>query len=99
MLASLGGLDTALREHFAGFRSHSSLLAGLSGGAHRGVGLFFGRAPWFPVAVAAGYVRDRLLGFRRAFRRRAGGRRSRLIVCRAMTEDAACSSRGCTTSR
>src|SRR5215207_10428073 len=26
-LASLGGLDTALREHFNGFRSHSSLLA------------------------------------------------------------------------
>src|SRR3954447_15717788 len=30
-LASLGGLDTALREHFAGFRSHSTLLAGLPG--------------------------------------------------------------------
>jgi hypothetical protein len=26
-LASLAGLDTAAREHFAGFRSHSSLLA------------------------------------------------------------------------
>src|SRR3954471_20328919 len=29
VLASLGGLDTTLREHFAGFRSHSSVLAGL----------------------------------------------------------------------
>ena len=29
VLASLGGLDTVLREHFAGFRSHSSVLAGL----------------------------------------------------------------------
>lgn len=28
-LASLAGLDTAAREHFAGFRSHSSLLAAL----------------------------------------------------------------------
>jgi hypothetical protein len=29
VLASLAGLDTALREHFNGYRSHSSLLAGL----------------------------------------------------------------------
>jgi lysylphosphatidylglycerol synthetase-like protein (DUF2156 family) len=28
-LASLAGLDTAVRDHFAGFRSHSSLLASL----------------------------------------------------------------------
>ena len=28
-LASLGGLDTALREHFSGFRSHATLLAAL----------------------------------------------------------------------
>src|SRR3954462_11745073 len=28
-LASLGGLDTALREHFNGYRSHSTLLAGV----------------------------------------------------------------------
>ena len=28
-LASLAGLETAAREHFSGFRSHSSLLAGL----------------------------------------------------------------------
>lgn len=29
VLASLAGLDTALRDHFGGFRSHSSLLASL----------------------------------------------------------------------
>src|SRR3990170_61045 len=28
-LAALGGLELAIREHFAGFRSHSSLLAGV----------------------------------------------------------------------
>src|SRR3954468_20002529 len=50
-LASLGGLDTALREHFAGFRSHSTVLAGLPGVVVAGV-LFFAGAPW--VAVAAG---------------------------------------------
>ena len=29
MLACIGGLDTALREHFGGYRSHAGLLAGL----------------------------------------------------------------------
>ena len=28
LLGSLGGLDTALREHFAGYRSHTTVLAG-----------------------------------------------------------------------
>ena len=54
VLASLGGLDTALREHFAGFRSHSSVLAGLPAVLVAG-GLFFGRAPWAAV-VAGGAV-------------------------------------------
>ena len=44
-------LDTALREHFAGFRSHSTLLGGLPAVLVAG-GLFFGRAPW--AAVVAG---------------------------------------------
>ena len=29
LLGSLGGLDTALREHFSGYRSHTTILAGL----------------------------------------------------------------------
>ena len=33
VLASLGGLDTVLREHFAGFRSHSAILAGACTGS------------------------------------------------------------------
>jgi hypothetical protein len=73
VLASLGGLDTALREHFAGFRSHSSLLAGLPGVLVAG-GLFFGRAPW--AAVAGGAVLTFAVAFwwfRAAFRRRSGG--------------------------
>ena len=28
-LGSLGGLDTAAREHFAGYRSHTTVLAGV----------------------------------------------------------------------
>ena len=53
VLASLGGLDTALREHFAGFRSHSSVLAGLPAVLVAG-GLFFGRAPWAAVVGGVG---------------------------------------------
>jgi hypothetical protein len=30
-LASLAGLELSIREHFAGFRSHSTLLAGVAG--------------------------------------------------------------------
>ena len=29
-LASLGGLELAVREHLAGYRSHSSLIAGVA---------------------------------------------------------------------
>ena len=73
VLASLGGLDTALREHFNGFRSHSSLLAGLPAVLVAGA-LFFGRAPWIAV-VAAGVLVFALgfWAFRTAFRRRSGG--------------------------
>src|SRR4051794_32930740 len=31
LLGSLGGLDTALREHFAGYRSHTTIIAALPG--------------------------------------------------------------------
>jgi len=73
VLASLGGLDTALREHFNGFRSHSSLLAGLPAVLVAGA-LFFGRAPWLAV-IAAGVVvfAFGFWAFRTAFRRRSGG--------------------------
>ena len=73
VLASLGGLDTALREHFAGYRSHSSVLAGLPAVLVAG-GLFFGRAPWAAV-VGGGAITfaAAFWWFRLAFRRRSGG--------------------------
>jgi hypothetical protein len=55
-LASLAGLDTAVREHFAGYRSHSSLLAAFPA----------------VVAVAAVVFGVGFWAFRGAFRRRAG---------------------------
>ena len=73
LLASLGGLDTAVREHFNGYRSHSSVLAGLPG-VVAAAALFFARAPWIVVAVGAALVFGLAFwAFRTAFRRRSGG--------------------------
>jgi hypothetical protein len=52
LLGSLGGLDTALREHFTGFRSHATIIAGLAGVGIAAV-LYFAGAPWPAVTVAA----------------------------------------------
>src|SRR5918997_6192958 len=54
-LASLGGLDTALREHFGGYASHALLLASLPAVLTIGV-LFFAGAPWIAPPPAAGAV-------------------------------------------
>jgi hypothetical protein len=68
-LGSLGGLDTAAREHFAGFRSHHTILAGLPAIASAAV-LYFARAPWLAVAAAAVLVfAGTLVLLRRAWRR------------------------------
>ncbi len=73
LLASLGGLDTAVREHFNGYRSHSSVLAGLPG-VVAAAALFFARAPWIAVAAGAALVFGLAFwAFRTAFRRRSGG--------------------------
>ena len=44
LLGSLGGLDTALREHFSGYRSHTTILAGLAAVALAAVALLRRRA-------------------------------------------------------
>ena len=76
-LASLAGLELVIREHFAGFRSHTTLLAGAAGilvmtvfafaagpsNASRGIALALGAAVF---AVMFRYLRQ-------AFRRRSGG--------------------------
>jgi hypothetical protein len=70
-LGSLGGLDTAAREHFAGFRSHTFVLAGVPAVVVAGV-LYFLRAPWIAVLAVAALtlaVSCRLLW--QAYRRRA----------------------------
>jgi hypothetical protein len=53
LLGSLGGADTAAREHFSGFRSHTTVLAGIPAVAAAAV-LYFATLPW--PAVVAGAV-------------------------------------------
>jgi hypothetical protein len=72
-LASLGGLEVSLREHFAGYRSHTALLtlaAALATGVP--VALLAGnRLVGLGVAVGAAVLA--FVGLRAAFARRAGG--------------------------
>src|SRR5919112_1949657 len=54
-LASLGGLDTALREHFGGYASHALLLAALPAVLVTAA-LFFAGAPWIALPLAGATV-------------------------------------------
>ncbi len=63
MIASLGGGELALREHLAGYRSHSTLLAGVRGVRRSVTVVALGLGPvkvWvlvvLGVAVFAAYV-------------------------------------------
>jgi hypothetical protein len=53
LLGSLGGFDTAAREHFAGYHSHSMILAGVPAIGLAAI-LYFAAVPW--PAVVAGAV-------------------------------------------
>ena len=71
LLASLGGLETALREHFSGYRCHALLLAALPAVLVAGV-LFFARAPWIAIPLAgAAVLVAAFFALRRAFRQRS----------------------------
>ena len=73
-LASLAGLELAIREHFAGFRSHTALLAGAAAVVVV-VPLYFLTGVPQVVLLAVGVV-VYTLGFvalRRAFQSRTGG--------------------------
>jgi cell division protein FtsW (lipid II flippase) len=70
LLGSLGGLDTALREHFSGYRSHAMILAALPAVGLAGI-LFFAGAPWplvsaVPVVAFAAGLPLLLRAYRRA---------------------------------
>ncbi len=73
-MAGLGGLEVAAREHFAGYRSHTTLLAGavfvLTVGA-----VFYLADQILAVALGAGAVTFAIAFYlaRRAFQRASGG--------------------------
>jgi hypothetical protein len=74
-IASLGGLELAIREHVTGFRSHTTMLAAATGivvivalGLGAGIGLL-------PVLLASGVVAFGVSFYwlRQLFKRRSGG--------------------------
>jgi hypothetical protein len=75
VIASLGGGELALREHMAGYRSHSSLLAGAA--AFIAVTLVaLGLGPvkvWVLVLLGAAVFAGTFYAMRELFKRRSGG--------------------------
>jgi hypothetical protein len=74
VLASLGGLELAIREHWAGYRSHTLLLSSAAGIAVLAALAFLVPSLWFPVAlgIAAAVFAAAALGLVQVFRRRSG---------------------------
>ncbi len=73
-VVTLATLELALREHFAGYRSHSALLAGITAMLVAAPLALFARPPRGAVLIVGAVIF--LLGlqlFREVFRRRAGG--------------------------
>ena len=83
VLGALGGLETSVRDHFAGYRSHTTLLAGFLGFltivattfALRAVAPTLSGQTGFMVALLSGAVIFAVAFsfLRRAFQRRSGG--------------------------
>jgi hypothetical protein len=73
-LAGLGGMEVAIREHFAGYRSHTTLLAGAAFVFVTGL-VFYVADQILAVALAVGAVAFAVtfLLARRAFQRASGG--------------------------
>jgi len=74
VLAGLGGLEVSVREHLAGYRSHTTLLAGtvfvlVTGGLYYLGGLILAIC----LAVGAASFVAAFLALRRAFQRASGG--------------------------
>lgn len=74
-VASLAGLELSVREHLAGFRSHTTLLAGAAAFAVVSVlALAAGpRTLWVLLAIAAAVFAAAFYGLRQVFKRRSGG--------------------------
>ena len=73
-LAGLGGLEVAIREHFAGYRSHTTLIAGAAFVLTTGLA-FYAADQILAVALAIGAAIFAIVFYlaRRAFQRASGG--------------------------
>jgi hypothetical protein len=75
VIASLGGGELALREHLAGYRSHSSLLAGVAAFVSVSV-VALGLGPvqvWVLAILGVAVFAATFYGMRELFKRRSGG--------------------------
>jgi hypothetical protein len=75
VIASLGGGELALREHLAGYRSHTTLLAGVAAFVVVTV-VALGLGPvkvWLLLLIGAGVFASAFYALRTLFKRRSGG--------------------------
>ena len=73
-LGAIAGLELSVREHFAGYRSHTILLAGAVGVAVLVALALLVPSLWFPIAAAVAVAAFAVTAWAlaRAFRRRSG---------------------------
>jgi hypothetical protein len=75
-LAALAGLELSIREHFSGYKSHSTVLAGTVTVLVAGAAFFLLPAGWSQAAaliVATAVFATAFYFFRELFKRRSGG--------------------------
>jgi hypothetical protein len=72
-LCSLAALELTLREHFAGYRSHTTVLAGFVGVLTLGAGFVLAWPQGVKLAAGAAAFALAFYLFREAFKRRSGG--------------------------
>jgi hypothetical protein len=75
-LAALGGTEVSIREHFAGYRSHTTLLAGVLTAILTTIAFLLVPSEWsrgIPFAFGAVVFAAAFYLLREAFKRRSGG--------------------------
>ncbi|HEX9966417.1 MAG TPA: hypothetical protein VGB06_00575 [Solirubrobacterales bacterium] len=74
VLGALGGLEVSVREHFAGYRSHTTLLAGVAFVLVTGL-LFYAAGTILAIALAGGVAAfvAAFVALRKGFRKASGG--------------------------
>ena len=74
VLGALGGLELSIREHFAGYRSHTMVLSGAVGVAVLAALAFGVPSLWLPIAlaIAVAAFAASAWALTRAFQRRSG---------------------------